>query len=195
MLYVACRTVVVAQMRNILDHRFPTFCFLAMKLKLNVSYGHNPVATPGQMRLPLPKCFTSFCFAKEISISLRGDSWLSIHTLGAECLSLKRELAIETAIDAFPMSVKQNYVGGCQLRRMPIFWEMMLSAHTSLPKSITRQELLTHSQRFPSANVSFDSRHASIMPWPEGSSRYIVPAPDSYGGTRDWRNIWVFVSN
>jgi len=28
-----------------------------------------------------------------------------------------------------------------------------------------------------------------------GSSRYIVPGPDSYGGARDWRNIWVFVTN
>jgi len=24
-----------------------------------------------------------------------------------------------------------------------------------------------------------------------GSSRYIVPGPDSYRGARDWRNIWV----
>jgi len=27
-----------------------------------------------------------------------------------------------------------------------------------------------------------------------GSSRYIVPGPDSYGAARDWRNIWVFVA-
>jgi len=33
-----------------------------------------------------------------------------------------------------------------------------------------------------------------LLPGPMrgGSSRYIVPGPDSYGGARDWRNIWVF---
>jgi len=28
-----------------------------------------------------------------------------------------------------------------------------------------------------------------------GSSRYIVLGPDNYRGSRDWRNIWVFVTN
>jgi len=31
--------------------------------------------------------------------------------------------------------------------------------------------------------------------WERGSSRYILPGPDSYGGSRDWTNIWVFVNN
>jgi len=32
-------------------------------------------------------------------------------------------------------------------------------------------------------------------PMRRGSSRSIVPWPDSYGGARDWRNIGVFVTN
>jgi len=27
------------------------------------------------------------------------------------------------------------------------------------------------------------------------TGRYIVPGPNSYGGARDWRKIWLFVNN
>jgi len=41
---------------------------------------------------------------------------------------------------------------------------------------------------------SYNSYH-SPGPMAGGSNRYIVPGPDNYLGARDWRNVWVFVTN
>ena len=56
-------------------------------------------------------------------------------------------------------------------------------------------------QQFITAKISGcalkqrSKRHSSPGPMRRGSSRNIVPVPDSYGGARDWRNIWLFVTN